>query len=368
MSLHLKLTPRTSRFAAGSLALVAMVCWICVAASCVQAQADIRELGKAKSPGLVAKPQPFLMVRPQTETEREAYNALDDELELGEVDVAVGELDRYLQEQFDGVGVFLDPRGLQAASVDPATRIQVTLPEMHLRAALRKMLRPLALKVAVEDEGLVITADYAELARRGIATDRWSGASDRDAAIAETLDQVVSFSFVEVPLFEAIREISEAKDIPLVINSRALEEIGLSAEEPVSLSLKNVSLRSFMRLMLRGLDLTYQIKDEVMQITTIEAAEQNLINRIYFLEGLGERGDEADHVRKLVMATVVPDTWDALGGPSGITSFAVNDRPAIVVSTTSDVHDQIQALLRSLRKAGTTVGPKVDGPQKGRRR
>ncbi len=368
MSLHLKLAPRTSRVAAGSLVLVAIVCWICIATSSAQAQVDIRDLGKAKSPALVAKPRTSFVVRPQTETAKEASQLLDEEVELGEVDVAVGELDRYLQEQLEGVGVFLDLRGLQAASVDPATRIQVTVPAMRLRAALRKMLRPLALKVAVEDEGLVITADYAELARRGIATDRWSGASDRDAAIVEMLDQVVSFSFVEVPLLEAIREISEANNLPLVIDNRALEEIGLSAREPVSLSLKNVSLRSFMRLMLRDLDLTYQIKDEVMRITTIEAAEQNLINRIYFLEGLGELGDEADHARKLVMATIVPDTWDALGGPSGITSFAVYDRPAIVVSTTSDVHDQIQALLRSLRKAGSTVVPKVDGPQKGRRR
>lgn len=369
MSLHLKLAPRTSRVAAGSLVLVAIVCWICIATSSAQAQVDIRDLGKAKSPALVAKPRTSFVVRPQTETAKEASQLLDEEVELGEVDVAMIELDRYLQEQVDGAGVFIDLRGLQAASVDPATRIQATVPPMPLRAALRRMLRPLALKVAVEDEGLVITADYAELARRGIATDRWSaGASDREAAIAEMLDQMVSFSFVEEPLHTAVRQISEAHDIPIVVDARALEEIGLSFEEPVSLTLQNVSLRSFLRLMLRSLDLTYLIKDEVMQITTIEAAEQNLINRIYFLEGLGGPGDEADSVRKLVMATVVPDTWDDLGGPSGITPFAVDDRPAIVVSTTSDVHDQIQDLLRSLRKAGSTIGPKVDGPPKGRRR
>jgi hypothetical protein len=60
-----------------------------------------------------------------------------------------------------------------------------------------------------------------------------------------------------------------------------LEEIGLSADQPVSITLKNVTLRSFLRLMLRELDLTYMIKDEVMQITTIEAAEQNLVNKVY---------------------------------------------------------------------------------------
>ena len=121
MSLHLKLAPRTSRVAAGSLVLVAIVCWICIAASSAQAQVDIRDLGKAKSPALVAKPRASFVVRPQTETAKEASQLLDEEVELGEVDVAMIELDRYLQEQVDGAGVFIDLRGLQAASVDPAT-------------------------------------------------------------------------------------------------------------------------------------------------------------------------------------------------------------------------------------------------------
>ncbi len=107
------------------------------------------------------------------------------------------------------------------------------------------------------------------------------GDNDTERRIQSTLGDETTQSFVELPLTDAIRQISEAHDIPIVVDERALEEIGLSAEEPVTMSLKNVSLRSFMRLMLRELDLTYMIKDEVMQITTIEAAEQNLVNKVY---------------------------------------------------------------------------------------
>ncbi len=313
----------------------------------------------------------MLLTKPQTDTAKQASEALDDEFEFGEVDVAVGELDRYLQEQVPGVGVFVDRRGLQLTSVEATQRIQVNIPSMPLRAALRKMLHPLGLKVSVVDEGLVITADYAELAQRGIATDRWAdGESAADDAIMEKLGQSTSISVVEIPLIGCDRRTVGRKPGFQCWSTNARSKTsGSVAEEPVSLQLQDVSLRSALRLLLRNLDLTYMVRDEVLQITTVEAAEMNLVNRIYFLEGLGGRPDDAEvSVRNVIMATVVPDTWDQLGGPSGITPFAVNNRPAIVVSATTDVHDQIKALLQSLRKAGSTDGPKVDVPEQQIRR
>ncbi len=49
----------------------------------------------------------------------------------------------------------------------------------------------------------------------------------------------------------------------------------------------------------------------------------------------------------LIQTTVVPDTWEALGGPSTMAPYPQN--LSLVISTTSDVHDQIADLLDSLR-------------------
>lgn len=49
----------------------------------------------------------------------------------------------------------------------------------------------------------------------------------------------------------------------------------------------------------------------------------------------------------LIQTTVVPDTWEALGGPSTMAPYPQN--LSLVISTTSDVHDQISDLLDSLR-------------------
>ena len=107
------------------------------------------------------------------------------------------------------------------------------------------------------------------------------GDNETERRVQAALNEETTHFFDETPLSEAVSEISEAHGIPIVVDNRALEEIGLSEEEPVSVDLKNVSLRSFLRLMLRDLDLTYMIKDEVMQITTVEVAEENLVNKVY---------------------------------------------------------------------------------------
>ncbi len=50
----------------------------------------------------------------------------------------------------------------------------------------------------------------------------------------------------------------------------------------------------------------------------------------------------------LIETTVVPDTWEALGGPSTMAPYPQN--LSLVISTTSDVHDQITDLLTTLRR------------------
>jgi general secretion pathway protein D len=50
----------------------------------------------------------------------------------------------------------------------------------------------------------------------------------------------------------------------------------------------------------------------------------------------------------LIQTTVVPDTWEALGGPSTMAPYPQN--LSLVISTTSEVHDQVADLLDSLRR------------------
>jgi type II secretory pathway component GspD/PulD (secretin) len=152
-------------------------------------------------------------------------------------------------------------------------------------------------------------------------------------------------NFVELPLQDVIQQLSQAHDIPIVIDARSLDELGISADSPVNLTLKNISLRSCLRIALRQYDLTYIIKDEVLQITTPETADRCLVVQTYrFPDALVEKSDQ---VLRALLSTVRPDQWDDKGGPC---SAAVVDN-VLVISATETGHEAVIDFMEKLQAA-----------------
>ena len=160
--------------------------------------------------------------------------------------------------------------------------------------------------------------------------------------ILSSLTEETTQSFVQTPLEEALQQISDAHNIPLMLDRRALEQVGLTTDTPVSIDLRNVSLRSFLRLMLRDLELTYVPTDQVLMITTVEAAEKNLLLEMYKLPpNIATNGVE---MVKVMQSSVQPETWSIVGGPS----YAGVFEHVLIVSATSDVHTQVEHFLTKL--------------------
>ena len=277
---------------------------------------------------------------------------LDSNVELN-IQTTLDQLPKSLSQAMK-MPVFLDARGMQAAEVDSKTaQISYHQNEMPLRSALRSMLQPLGLKAKVEDEGLVITADPSELVHQGIGTSRWVSIDGNAAQkIEKELTSLTSFNFVELPLSDAVAQMSQRHGIAIMIDKRALDEIGMSPEDPVNLILHNVKLKSVLKLMLHDLDLTTTIQGETLVVTTEEASEANLLNRIYWLEGTGfDYANSLSSYQLLIemIQTIEHGTWDALGGTSTARQVTT-ERPAIMVSTTYRVHQQIEALIDVLRE------------------
>ena len=168
------------------------------------------------------------------------------------------------------------------------------------------------------------------------------GRLESERRILALMGDETSVRFIDTPLVQALESVSEIHDIPIFIDRRALEEVGLTEDAPVNIDVKEISLRSALRLMLRDLDLTYVIKDEVLQITTIESAEQNLVTRMYRLPDNLMR--KTSQIIEAIQMSVVPKTWSTHGGPS----FAFPLDHVLIVSTTSVVHDDVESFLNTL--------------------
>ena len=70
----------------------------------------------------------------------------------------------------------------------------------------------------------------------------------------------------EITLVSAERPYSRMV-LPYYLDETTLSEIGMSIDDTVTLQVADISLRSALRLMVKQLDLTYEIRNEVVYIT-----------------------------------------------------------------------------------------------------
>ena len=105
--------------------------------------------------------------------------------------------------------------------------------------------------------------------------------SEAVAAVCEKIEQALNATaevdFNETPLSEVVSYLRETYQIPIIIDKRALDDVGMGSDTPVTISLHGISLRSLLKLMLKELDLTYVVHDQVLKITTPEEAEKELV-------------------------------------------------------------------------------------------
>jgi hypothetical protein len=155
--------------------------------------------------------------------------------------------------------------------------------------------------------------------------------------------------FQEVPLEQVVASLKDQYDIEVQIEVPALDDIGLSVEDPVTVDLRNISLQSALRLMLGTLHLTYVIRDEVLVITTPEEAESRLSLCIYDVRDLVGSGG-SDALVDTIVACVATDTWAENGGK--VADIRLLPRGLLVIAQTQSNHDEIRQLLHALSKLG----------------
>ena len=107
-----------------------------------------------------------------------------------------------------------------------------------------------------------------------------------EARIREQLRTPTSVEFIETPLAEAVDYLKDLHGIEIQLDVKALEEAGISGDVPIGGKLNGVSLRTALRLILRPLDLTYLVEDEVLLITTVDVASQKIVAKVYPVDDL----------------------------------------------------------------------------------
>lgn len=224
---------------------------------------------------------------------------------------------------------------------------------------------------------------------------------EAEREILRKLDTPVLCAFRKpLSLAEMLKWLSEQSDAPMLIDYVALREADIDPETTmIALSLPNeINLKTALLLALQQHDLAYVVEDEVLKITTKQAAKEKLYQRVYyvgdlvpadtvkaaeFAETLSQTAGEmakaakfhdAEAVQALngmiqqavqkyeaatqpdfeqiidIITTVVdPDSWDK----NGTEILEYYPTRSLVIRQTEEVHAEIVDLLGQLRILNT---------------
>ncbi|MCO6458810.1 MAG: hypothetical protein J5I93_26180 [Pirellulaceae bacterium] len=187
----------------------------------------------------------------------------------------------------------------------------------------------------------------SDIARREVIL----GAED-DAQVLAALDVKVELDAIETPLADVVEFLADVAKVNIVMDRRALNDAGLDTGLPVTARSAGLPLSVTLDRVLRPLDLTWQVRDEVLLITTREAAEAALETRLFPLHDLPAeegRGEPYERLLSAIRSTVEVDSWDTVGGPGWMD--VLRAPPVLVVSHHGAVQREVGELLDQMRAA-----------------
>ncbi len=227
-----------------------------------------------------------------------------------------------------GVPMHIDDRALSAFNMtrDQSVSIDLSQP-ISLRSALQLILSPLDLSYVIRNEVLMVTS--REMQRSDVYPVTYR--------VASLVLPIPNFTTsYETGLAGAIQAAHAMANNRLNVNTVPVSLTGLAANNtpmsPTSMNPNILAQGGFTAPGAFGFGGNGGHQGQTTQPGSM---------------GGGAIAD-FDSLMELIQTTVVPDTWEALGGPSTMSPYPAN--LSLVVSTTSEVHDQITQLLESLRK------------------
>ena len=176
-------------------------------------------------------------------------------------------------------------------------------------------------------------------------------------AIRNALRQTVSIRFRELPLSEAVKELSSLAKIDVRIDRAALKAANVRERSPVTLEVNEQRLDAALSGLLADLELTWTIQDGVLWITTTAGAVSQPKTAVFDVRDLCADDDESFALRD-TLRTHLRD-WSK---GKGKISFARSG--LMVVRAPESQLDEAFAMLETYRTAllASKPRPKKEGP------
>jgi hypothetical protein len=165
--------------------------------------------------------------------------------------------------------------------------------------------------------------------------------------------------------------------VPTWLDLGAITDTGHSVDHPFTITPQDADapLASVLVRLFRDGDLSFDIRNAMVEITSTESAESNVgqSSRVYDITPLIGRPEEVQvnpngydtqpdeyQVIECILTTVFPHGWaDTVGGPCTISSYRNGDQVFLVIAAPTIVQLSIQSLLDTLNHTNLYGGART---------
>lgn len=143
--------------------------------------------------------------------------------------------------------------------------------------------------------------------------------TEREEKLQRALQQETEGNFPEIPLEEVMLYFSELHNVPIKIQAKALDDIGISDEEPIDVHLSKISLKNALLQILDPIELTFVIDREMILITSKDQASEMMKTRVYPVGDFCSTPDDYNALEAVIRnARLAEAEWK----PSGISGLS----------------------------------------------
>lgn len=114
--------------------------------------------------------------------------------------------------------------------------------------------------------------------------------------INAALDKEAKFAVTECPLSKLLSDLAVKHKIPIVLDPEGCEIANISPDLPITLKLDGISLRNALRALLKPLQLSFIVRNEVLLITALDCPERLATVRTFPLGDLVKRMDDSSEL------------------------------------------------------------------------
>ena len=173
----------------------------------------------------------------------------------------------------------------------------------------------------------------------------------RSDAVAEARDALEqpceAAEFQETPFREFVAAVAQKAGVRISLDNKSLDDIGFDTDTPVTATLTGRSFRAGLRDVLKNHDLSYVFMNDQIEVTTADRAAGT--REAVFYPVMPQV--DVDEVAMLIEETVSPESWSHRGGKGTIVAPPAGMGHGLVISHASEVHEEIEAILRNLDSA-----------------